>query len=96
MSVLALDTGEVTLWWIALALGAVVLAVVIVLLTLLSRLLGDVGSSVASLDEIAGRLERETPADALTTTATSLRDLRTEIKLHDDLLARWAQRSRSS
>lgn len=96
MSLLALDTGEVTLWWVALAVGAVVVAVVIVLLALLSRLLSDVGSSVASLDEIAGQLEQETQADALPATATSLRDLSTEIKLHDDLLARWAQRSRSS
>lgn len=93
MTALVLDSGQATLWWIALAVGAVVVGVVIALLTLLSRLLTGVGSSVAALEEVAGRIDGAAPGD-LPAAAASLRELGTEIKLQDELLGQWTQRSR--
>ncbi|MEJ7657779.1 MAG: hypothetical protein WKF33_12205 [Thermoleophilaceae bacterium] len=94
MTALVLDPGQATLWWIALAVGAVVVGVVIALLTLLSRLLTGVGSSVAALEEVAGRIDGAAPGDDLPAAAASLRELGTEIKLQDELLGQWTQRSR--
>lgn len=88
-----LTSNQATLWWIALVIGIVVVLVVVALLTFLSRLLNDAVSGVATLQEIAERVDRETPGDDLPATAANLRELRTEIKLQDDLLARWTQRS---
>jgi hypothetical protein len=88
-----LSSEQATFWWIALVIGLVVVAVVIVLLTLLSRLLNDVVTGVAALQEIAEGVERDTPGDDLPATAASLRELHTEIKLQDDMLGRWTQRS---
>lgn len=87
MSLLALNPGQATLWWIALAIGAVVVAVVIVLFLFLSRLLHDIGSGMAAIDEMANRLERSTVTDDLRATALTLRELRDEIRVHDDLLS---------
>ncbi|MCA1702212.1 MAG: hypothetical protein LC808_02645 [Actinobacteria bacterium] len=89
MTTLALITStQATLWWIALAIGLVVVATVVVLLTFLSRLLSDIASGVASLEEIAEGIEQIAPGDDLPATAAGLRELGAEIKLQDDLLTR--------
>ncbi len=84
-----LDTGQYTLWWIALAIGAVVVAVVVVLFTFLSRLLHDIRVGVEALDDVAERMESGTSATGdLRATASVLRDIRDELRVHDDLLPR--------
>lgn len=83
-----LDPGQATLWWIALAVGAVVIGVVIVLFALLSRLLSDISSGVATLDTMAERVEGGSASGDLRATASVLRDIRDEIRVHDDLLSR--------
>ncbi len=88
MSLLALNPGQATLWWIALAIGAVVVAVVIVLFLFLSRLLHDIRVGVMELDDVAERIETGTAAGDLRATASVLRDIRDEIRVHDDLFPR--------
>lgn len=90
MTVLAttLDPGQATLWWIALAVGAVVIGVVIVLFALLSRLLSDIRFGVSALDAMAERIETTSASSDLRATASVLRDIRDEIRVHDDLLSR--------
>ena len=83
-----LDTGQYTLWWIALAIGAVVVAVVVVLFTFLSRLLHDIRVGVEALDDAAERMESSTATGDLRATASVLRDIRDELRVHDDLLPR--------
>ncbi len=83
-----LDTGQYTLWWIALAIGAVVVAVVVVLFTFLSRLLHDIRVGVEALDDAAERMESGTATGDLRATASVLRDIRDELRVHDDLLPR--------
>ncbi len=87
MIALTLGPGEVALWWIALAVGVVVLGVVVALLTLLSRLLRDVAFGVASLGEMADRLEQASAAGDLGRTAFVLSELREEIRVHDERLS---------
>ncbi len=82
-----LDPSQATFWWIALAVGAVVVGVVVVLLALLSRLLNDIRFGVAALDAMAERIEHGTAAGDLRATASVLRDIRDEIRVHDDLLS---------
>lgn len=88
VTVLALTSTQATLWWIALAIGLVVVATVIALLTFLSRLLSDVASGVAAIEEIAQGIDRIAPGDDLPAMAAGLRELGAEIKLQDDLLTR--------
>lgn len=87
MTLLTLNPAQSTLWWIALAIGAVVVAVVIVLFLFLSRLLADIGDGVAAIDEVAERLRRGSATGELRATASTLRELREEIRIHDDLLS---------
>lgn len=88
MNLALITSDQATLWWIALAIGLVVVAVVIALLTMLSRLLSDVASGVASLLEVAEGIERIAPGNDLPATAAGLRELGAEIRLQDDLLTR--------
>ncbi len=88
MILVMLDQSQYTLWWIALAIGAVVVAVVVVLFTFLSRLLHDIRVGVEALDEVAERMESGTASGDLRATASVLRDIRDEIRVHDDLLPR--------
>lgn len=88
MTLVMLDQSQVTLWWIALAIGFVVVAVVVVLFTFLSRLLHDIRVGVMELDDIAERIETGTAAGDLRATASVLRDIRDEIRVHDDILPR--------
>ncbi len=88
MNLLALNPEQAVLWWVALAIGAVVVAVVIVLFLFLSRLLRDIHFGVAAMGEMAERVERGSATGDLRATAMTLREIREEIRIHDDLLSR--------
>lgn len=85
--VAALFTEEVILWQVALAVGAVVLVVVVVLLDLLRRLVTDIDTHVGSLWKVATNLAANTAtAHQLDETAVALRELRDEVQQHEPTL----------
>lgn len=77
-----------TLWVLALAAGAVVLLVVFLLLFALYRYVRDIDMAVASLDEVGGGVAANTvKIRDLLTTASVLKQIRAEVRIHDDYLA---------
>lgn len=87
--ILALDSQEKVLWYIALGIGLVVILVVIVLLTLLSRLVQDIDIAVDSLWTVTKRVAQNTTGlYQLAGTGSVLRALREELLRHDELLSR--------
>lgn len=85
--VLALASGEITMWWIAIGIAAVVLIVVIALLQLLLRFVGDIDTNVSDLWETAERVAANTATTwMLGATAQGLEELRNEAQEHDRLL----------
>ena len=81
------DDAEV-LWLVALGIGLVVIAVVIALLTLLTRLVKEIDDGVTSLWTVTKRLAQNTTGlYQLAGTASILRALREELIRHDKLLA---------
>lgn len=83
-------SADLTLWLVALAIGAVVILVVIVLLTMLVLLLRDTDASVAALAAMARTAEDGSRGEATTeleNAASIAEDLEREILLHRDLLA---------
>ena len=84
----ALASEHVTMWWITLGLGLVVIVVVAVLLALLTSLVNDVDRAVARVWEEAGGVATQTASTwMLATTATLARELRDETRRHAELLA---------
>ncbi len=87
--IIALDSQEKVLWYIALGIGAVVICVVIVLLTLLMRLVQDIEVGVDSLWTVTKRMAQNTTGlYQLAGTGSVLRALREELLRHDELLSR--------
>lgn len=87
--VLAFAVEEITMWKVALGIGAVVIVVVIALLTLLLRIVQDIDGNVFGVWEMAKRLAANTATTwQLHGTAASLQELKQEALLHDELLAR--------
>ena len=79
---------HVTFWWITLGLGAVVIAAVIVLLTLLVNLVDDIDKNVQDVWDTATRLAANTATTwMLGQTGQLTADLSDEIDAHNDLLA---------
>ena len=79
---------HVTFWWITLGLGAVVIAAVIVLLTLLVNLVDDIDQNVQDVWDTATRLAANTATTwMLGQTGQLTADLSDEIDAHNDLLA---------
>ena len=79
---------HVTFWWITLGLGAVVIAAVIVLLTLLVHLVDDIDQNVQDVWDTATRLAANTATTwMLGQTGQLTADLSDEIDAHNDLLA---------
>jgi hypothetical protein len=77
-----------TLWVIALAAGAVVLLVVLALLLALYRYVRDIDVAVSSLDDVGGDVAANTvKIRDLLTTASVLKQIRAEVRIHDDYLA---------
>ncbi len=76
------------LWVIALAAGAVVLLVVALLLFALYRYVRDIDKAVSSLDELGDGVAANTvKIRDLLTTASVLKQIRAEVRIHDDYLA---------
>lgn len=93
MFLLAINTDDKVLWYIALGLGLVVILVVIALLTLLSSLVRDIDEGVDSLWTVTKRMAQNTTGlYQLAGTASILRALREELIRHDKLLSDPADR----
>ncbi|HVM13975.1 MAG TPA: hypothetical protein VM287_06570 [Egibacteraceae bacterium] len=86
MSTLAYAQAEIAMWSIALGIGAVVIAVVIALLTLLLRFVEDIDTGVAQVWQMATKLAANTAtAWQLQGTANTVGKLKEEIRRHDEL-----------
>ncbi len=87
LNLLALATGERTMWWIAIGIAAVVLIVVIALLQLLLRFVEDINTNVSDLWETAERVAANTATTwMLGATAQALEQLRNEAAEHERVL----------
>lgn len=85
---LALAAETQLMWWITLGLGAVVAAVVVVLLHLLLRAVVQIEDNVNTLWSTATRVARNTATGwQLGSTATELDALRSEVSHHDAVLS---------
>jgi hypothetical protein len=88
MFLLGVTADAEVLWLVALGIGLVVIAVVIALLTLLTRLVKEIDDGVTSLWTVTKRLAQNTTGlYQLAGTASILRALREELIRHDKLLA---------
>ncbi|MBA2793241.1 MAG: hypothetical protein H0U32_04490 [Thermoleophilaceae bacterium] len=88
MFLLGVTADAKILWLVALGIGLVVIAVVIALLTLLTRLVKEIDDGVTSLWTVTKRLAQNTTGlYQLAGTASILRALREELIRHDKLLA---------
>ena len=88
MFLLGVTDDAKVLWLVALGIGLVVIAVVIALLTLLTRLVKEIDDGVTSLWTVTKRLAQNTTGlYQLAGTASILRALREELIRHDKLLA---------
>lgn len=75
------------MWQIALGIGAVVIAVVIALLTLLLRIVQEIDMNVFGVWEMAKRLAANTATTwQLHKTAAVLEEIKREALQHDELL----------
>lgn len=84
---LALPQGELTMWYISLGIGAVVIVVVIALLTLLLKLVKEIDDGVFAVWEMAKRLAANTATTwQLNRTALVLEQVKAEALRHDELL----------
>lgn len=84
----ALSQQNLNFWWIALGMGVVVIAVVIVLLSLLSSYVRDIDERVKDAWETATRLAANTATTwQLNRTAEQTNDLRLEVQRHAELLS---------
>lgn len=87
VSVLALESGHVTMWWITLGVGLVVAVVVVVLLEVLARNVEEIDRNVAKAWSTATRVARNTATTwSLQQTAVAAGVLRDEVALHEQLL----------
>ena len=83
---------EVTMWWITLGIGLVVILVVITLLTLLVRLVQDIDTGVFGVWEMAKRLAANTATTwMLVQTAAAVDDIKEEALIHDQFLSQVAK-----
>ena len=85
--ILALAREHVTMWWVALGMGAVVAAVVVALLSLLVALVKDIDENVKETWDTATRVARNTATTwMLGNTSRLTGELERETKLHAALL----------
>lgn len=83
------DSQEKVFWYIALGLGFVVILVVILLLTMLSRLVDDIDVAVDNLWTVTKRWAQNTTGMyQFAGSGSILRSLRDEIIRHDKMLSR--------
>lgn len=97
MTVLAYTAQELTMWRITLGIGAVVIAVVILLLSFLVKIVKDIDSGVADvLNAAAGVRAIELATRPITPILGSIAgDLAATQKALEDLLASKASQARS-
>lgn len=82
-----LASNELTMWWIAVGIGLVVILVVIALLSLLLKIVRDIDTGVEDVWDMATRMAANTATTwQLNTTANTLDKLKTELVAHDRLL----------
>ena len=87
MLLAALPSEELTVWYIALGIGLVVILVAAALLTLLLKIVQDIDQGVFGVWEMAKRLAANTATTwQLTTTASALEEVKKEALRHDELL----------
>ena len=85
---LAIQEEHVTIWWVTLGLGLVLIVAVIVLLSLLVALVKDIDVNVRETWDTATRLAANTATTwMLQQTATRVEDLSTEVDRHVQALA---------
>jgi hypothetical protein len=85
--VLALAAEELTLWRIIVGVGAVVIAVVILLLTFLLRVVREIDTGVGDVLAVAGGVVTNTVnLEALETTLAGCEAIREEVRLHNEHL----------
>ena len=86
MSLVALSETR-TFWAVALVIGGLVIAVMVILMALLLSYLRDTAASVTGLLEVAEEIETNTGALAqLEETAPVLEMIRAEALTHDEML----------
>ncbi len=86
MTLLA-QTDTNAFWAVALGIGAVVVAVVTILMVLLLSFLKDIAGSVAHLLEVGGKVAQNTAAiKQLADTAPALEMIKEEALVHDGYL----------
>lgn len=87
MWILALASEEITLWWVTLGIGVVVLAVVVALLQLLLNIVRRIDAGVAEVWATATRVAANTAtAWQLGQTARHLERIAEEAGRHRELL----------
>jgi len=80
---LAIQDEHVTIWWVTLGLGLVVIIAVIVLLSLLVALVKDIDTNVRQVWDVATRVAANTATTwMLQQTATRVEDLGREVDNH--------------
>ncbi|MDQ3354580.1 MAG: hypothetical protein M3507_08925 [Actinomycetota bacterium] len=85
--VLALAQDHITMWYVTLGLGAVVLVVVVVLLSMLIALVDDIDVNVRELWDTATRLAANTATTWMFQQATvRTAELDAEVQRHAQLL----------
>lgn len=83
----AISADEKVFWYVALGIGAVVVLVVIVLVSMLWSIVREIDESVAFLWTVTKRMAQNTTGMyQLAGTASILRALREEVMRHDKLL----------
>ncbi|MGH9070500.1 MAG: hypothetical protein ACRDX8_04890 [Acidimicrobiales bacterium] len=83
------NAGDNIAWWIAIGVGAAVVLVVIVLLSLLTAFVKDVDERVEDALDTAGRVAVNTSGTSeLVETLNLTNDLKVETQKHADLLTR--------
>ena len=87
MPLLAFTAQELTMWRISLGIGAVVIAVVILLLTFLVRLVAEIDGGVKDVLAAAGGVAADTQhLNGLLTTNDAVVEIKKEALLHLALL----------
>jgi len=82
----ALAENQVTIWWVTIGLGAVVVVVVILLLSLLVSIVRDIDRNVTGVWSTATMVARNTTTSWLLGNTADLSDvLRGETKTHAEL-----------
>ncbi len=88
MSLAAITADDRTFWYVALAVGAVVLVVVVALLTLLVLFLRDIdGGMRGALGVAQGIVADSAAAEQLEPVRSAVREIRDELSVHEQILS---------